>query len=137
MYIALIPIYTSKPISNTENTHYQFFSNMTEKRHMDGVVATGDALTSYYRQKASLTEGTERAKFEGLYEFLDKELPHCGMYLQINHMPMQSVYNHPNAELAVESMEKCKQTKSYYADGKSNKSFILFHPLVLGIYYCE
>jgi hypothetical protein len=24
MYIALIPIYTSKPISNTENTHYQF-----------------------------------------------------------------------------------------------------------------
>ena len=59
-----------------------------------------------------------------LYEFLDKELPHCGMYLQINHMPMQSVYNHPNAELAVESMEKCKQTKSYYADGKSNKSFI-------------
>ena len=59
-----------------------------------------------------------------LYEFLDKELPYCGMYLQINHIPMQSVYNHPNAELVVESMEKCKQTKTYYSDGKSNKSFI-------------
>ena len=67
-------IHTQDHSFNLENTHYQFFSNMTEKRHMDGVVATGDALTSYYRQKASLTEGTERAKFEGLYEFLDKQI---------------------------------------------------------------
>ncbi len=67
-------IHTQDHSFNLENTHYQFFSNMTEKRHMDGVVATGDALTSYYRQKAALTEGTERAKFEGLYEFLDKQI---------------------------------------------------------------
>jgi len=59
-----------------------------------------------------------------LFEFLDKEFPHCGMYLQINHNSMQSAFNHPNAKLVVESMEKCKQTKSYYRDGKSNKTGI-------------
>ena len=58
-----------------------------------------------------------------LYEFLDRELPHTTVYIQINHLPMQSVYNHPNAKLALESLEKCKQTKMYYSDGKSNKTF--------------
>jgi hypothetical protein len=37
---------------------------------------------------------------------------------------MQSVYNHPNTKLVIESLEKCKQTKMYYSDGKSNKTFI-------------
>jgi MoaA/NifB/PqqE/SkfB family radical SAM enzyme len=59
-----------------------------------------------------------------LFEFLDIEFPHCGIYLQINHSPMQSAYNHPNADLVVESMERCKQTKTYYKDGKSCRSSI-------------
>ena len=59
-----------------------------------------------------------------LFEFLDREFPHAGIYLQINHVDFQSVYNHPNHELALESIAKCKQTKMYYTDGKSNKTAI-------------
>lgn len=59
-----------------------------------------------------------------LYEFLDKEFPHTTVYLQLNYEPLQSAWNHPNAEMVVESMRRCKQTKLYYADGKSNKSMI-------------
>ena len=59
-----------------------------------------------------------------LFEFLDREFPHCGMYLQINHNSMQSAYNHPDVELVVASMEKCRQTNSYYRDGKSTKTSI-------------
>jgi hypothetical protein len=33
-------------------------------------------------------------------------------------------FNHPNAELVCDSMERCKQTKVYYSDGKSNKTCI-------------
>lgn len=59
-----------------------------------------------------------------LFEFLDKEFPHAGIYLQINHVGFQSAYNHPNYDMVMESMSKCKQTKMYYTDGKSNKTAI-------------
>jgi sulfatase maturation enzyme AslB (radical SAM superfamily) len=59
-----------------------------------------------------------------LYEFLDREFPKTTVYLQYNYEPAQSVWNHPNAELVVESMQRCKQTKMYYSDGKSNKTMI-------------
>jgi sulfatase maturation enzyme AslB (radical SAM superfamily) len=59
-----------------------------------------------------------------LYEFLDKEFPHAGIYLQINHVGIQSAYNHPNSKLVVESMTRCQQTKTYYIDGKSNRTAI-------------
>ena len=69
-------IHTQDHSFNLEQMHNQFYSNMVEKRHMDGVVATGDALTDYYRQKAELQPkgSQERSKFEGLYEFMDKQL---------------------------------------------------------------
>ena len=59
-----------------------------------------------------------------LFEFLDMEFPHCGMYLQINCNTLQSAYNHPNAKLVIDSMEKCKQTTTYHRDGKSTKTCI-------------
>ena len=59
-----------------------------------------------------------------LFEFLDREFPHCGSYLQINHVGFQSAYNHPNAQAVIESMERCKQTKTYYGDGKSTRTAI-------------
>ena len=59
-----------------------------------------------------------------MFEFLDKEFPHCGSYLQINHVGFQSAYNYPNAKAVVESMEKCKKTKTYYGDGKSTRTSI-------------
>ena len=59
-----------------------------------------------------------------LFEFLDREFPHCGLYLQINHVSIQSAYNHPNAKLVVESMEKCMKTNAYYTNGKSVKTSI-------------
>ena len=59
-----------------------------------------------------------------LFEFLDQEFPHAGIYLQINYVSFQSAYNHPNHDMVLESMSKCKQTKMYYTDGKSNKTAI-------------
>lgn len=59
-----------------------------------------------------------------LYEFLDKEFPMAGMYLQINHNPWQSAFNHPNRDLVIESMTKCQQTNMYLTDGKSNRTTI-------------
>lgn len=59
-----------------------------------------------------------------LFEFLDAEFPHAGIYLQINHVDFQSAYNHPNHDMVVESMTRCKQTKMYHTDGKSNKTSI-------------
>lgn len=59
-----------------------------------------------------------------LFEFLDREFPHAGIYIQVNHIGFQSAYNHPNHDMVLDSLEKCKQTKTYYTDGKSNKSSI-------------
>lgn len=59
-----------------------------------------------------------------LYEFLDQEFSQVGIYLQINHVGIQSAYNHPNHSLVMESMEKCKKTKIYFADSKSNRTAI-------------
>jgi len=59
-----------------------------------------------------------------LYEFIDEEFPLSDIYLQINYVKTQSIYNHPIPELVIESMEKCKKTNAYYADGKSNKTTI-------------
>lgn len=59
-----------------------------------------------------------------LYEFLDREFPTSTIYLQLNHVPSQNAYNHPNTELALSSLEKCRQTKVYYSNGKSNKTGI-------------
>jgi hypothetical protein len=59
-----------------------------------------------------------------LFEFLEREFPHCGIYLQINNNDYQSAYNFPIPELVVTSMERCKRTSVYYSDGKSNKTCI-------------
>ena len=59
-----------------------------------------------------------------LFEFLDQEFPHTSVYLQINYFGPQTAYNHPFPELVVKSMERCRQTKMYYSDGKSNKTCI-------------
>jgi sulfatase maturation enzyme AslB (radical SAM superfamily) len=59
-----------------------------------------------------------------LFEFLDQEFPFTAMYLQINYLPWQSAFNHPNAELVIESMKKCQQTSIYHSNGKSCKSGI-------------
>ena len=59
-----------------------------------------------------------------LFEFLDQTFPDTAVYLQINYVDSQSVFNHPMPELAVESMEKCKKTLMYHSDAKSCKTCI-------------
>lgn len=59
-----------------------------------------------------------------LYEFLDQEFPHTSVYSQINYLPFQSPYNHPNVDLCLTSLEKVKKTNMYFSDGKSNKTAI-------------
>jgi sulfatase maturation enzyme AslB (radical SAM superfamily) len=59
-----------------------------------------------------------------LFEFLDRELPFTAVYIQINYLHWQSAFNHPNAELVIESMKRCQQTSIYHSNGKSCKSSI-------------
>lgn len=59
-----------------------------------------------------------------LLEFLDREFPLTIIYMQLNSLPIQDAYNHPNANLVLESMEQCKQTSVYYSNGKSCKTTI-------------
>lgn len=59
-----------------------------------------------------------------LLEFLDREFPFTSIYMQINYLSWQSAYNHPNAALVVESMEKCMNTSVYQSHGKSCKTAI-------------
>jgi len=59
-----------------------------------------------------------------LFEFLDQEFPHTSVYLQVNYFGPQTAYNHPFPDLVIKSMERCRQTKMYHSDGKSNKTCI-------------
>lgn len=59
-----------------------------------------------------------------LMEFMDRELPFAGFYLQLNYNRIHSAFQHPNAKLVVESMSKCQHTNAYYIDGKSVRSVI-------------
>jgi sulfatase maturation enzyme AslB (radical SAM superfamily) len=59
-----------------------------------------------------------------LFEFLDREFPMTSIYMQINYNPWQSTYNHPCADLVIESMKRCQQTSIYHSNGKSCKTSI-------------
>lgn len=61
-----------------------------------------------------------------LFQFIDKEFPNTGIYLQVNHWPkkIQSPLNHPNTKLVLESLSIIKQTLLYYSDARSCKSTI-------------
>ena len=59
-----------------------------------------------------------------LFEFLDREFPFTSIYLQVNHLPWQSAFNHPLKDLVIDSMTKCMHTSVYHSNGKSCKSGI-------------
>jgi pyruvate-formate lyase-activating enzyme len=59
-----------------------------------------------------------------LFEFLDREFPMTSIYMQVNSLPWQSAYNHPCADLVIDSMKKCQKTSIYYSNGKSCKTSI-------------
>jgi hypothetical protein len=59
-----------------------------------------------------------------LFEFLDREFPMTSIYMQVNYLPWQSAYNHPLADLVIDSMEKCQRTSIYHSNGKSCKTSI-------------
>jgi sulfatase maturation enzyme AslB (radical SAM superfamily) len=59
-----------------------------------------------------------------LFEFLDREFPMTSIYMQVNYYSWQSAYNHPLADMVIDSMEKCQQTSVYHSNGKSCKTSI-------------
>ena len=59
-----------------------------------------------------------------LYEFLDNEFPDTSVYIQYSYTPIQSAFNHPDHDMVISSMEKCKKTKVYQSNGKTNKTGI-------------
>jgi sulfatase maturation enzyme AslB (radical SAM superfamily) len=59
-----------------------------------------------------------------LFEFLDREFPMTAVYMQVNTLRWQSAYNHPRADLVIDSMKKCQQTSVYHSNGKSCKTSI-------------
>lgn len=59
-----------------------------------------------------------------LLEWLDREFPMTAIYMQINHVGIQSAYNHPNRNAVINSMKRCQQTSVYWSNGKSCRSAI-------------
>jgi sulfatase maturation enzyme AslB (radical SAM superfamily) len=59
-----------------------------------------------------------------LFEWLDQEFPDSTIYLQINNLDIQSAYNHPDPAAVIDSMERCKNTRVYWSDGKSCRTGI-------------
>jgi len=59
-----------------------------------------------------------------LMQFIDREFPLTAIYMQVNHLPWQSAYNHPLSQQVVDSMRKCQQTSIYHSNGKSCGSAI-------------
>jgi pyruvate-formate lyase-activating enzyme len=59
-----------------------------------------------------------------LMQFLDREFPMTAIYMQVNYLPWQSAYNHPDADLVIQSMRQCQQTGVYHSNGKSCKTSI-------------
>jgi sulfatase maturation enzyme AslB (radical SAM superfamily) len=121
-------------VSNFSNTNFSF--------SLDGY----DQINDYWRSGTSWNKVIDNARLlqsqghfisintvPGIYnatnlhlllEFLDREFPFTSMYMQINYLPWQSVFNHPNNKLVVESMQRCMETSMYHSNGKSCKSTI-------------
>ena len=61
-----------------------------------------------------------------LMEFQDSEFPEIPVMLQFDTFreDIQSPYNHPNVELALESLEKCKKTNAYFNFSRGTKSIV-------------
>ena len=61
-----------------------------------------------------------------LLEFQDKEFPNSQVMLQYDTVDkdIQSPFNHPDTKLAIESLEKCKNTQAYYSYSRGTKSII-------------
>lgn len=59
-----------------------------------------------------------------LMQFLDREFPMTAIYMQVNYLPWQSAYNHPDADLVLDSLRRCQQTSIYHSNGKSCKTSI-------------
>jgi pyruvate-formate lyase-activating enzyme len=59
-------------------------------------------------------------------EFQDSEFPGASVMLQFDSFKddIQSPYNHPNTELALASLEKCKKTNAYFDYSRGTKSII-------------
>ncbi len=61
-----------------------------------------------------------------LMEFQDQEFPGVPVMLQFNTFKddLQSAYNHPNTELVLESLSRCKKTNAYVNYSRGTKSII-------------
>ena len=61
-----------------------------------------------------------------VFEFYDQEYPMSGLLVQVGSGQNDAFmpFNHPCPELVLESMHRCQQTKTYYANGRSIRSMI-------------
>ena len=64
--------------------------------------------------------------FNELLEFQDSEFPGCPVQINFNEQPddIQSAYNYPNNQEAVESLSRCKQTEVYYNYSRGTGSIV-------------
>jgi pyruvate-formate lyase-activating enzyme len=120
----------------------QYFSNVNFSFSIDGYKQIND----YWRWGSSWRKVIDNARrvidlgynlsintVPGIYnvtnlhllmEFLDREFPFTAVYMQVNYHPDQSAYNHPMADLVLDSMRRCQQTSIYHSNGKSCKTSI-------------
>jgi sulfatase maturation enzyme AslB (radical SAM superfamily) len=123
-----------KLVSNFPNTNFSFsidgFSHINDYwrsgSQWDTVIANAKLLQSqgHFISINTVPGIYNVTNLHLLFEFLDREFPFTSVYLQINYLPWQSVYNHPNADLVIASMQKCMNTSTYLSNGKSCKTAI-------------
>ena len=61
-----------------------------------------------------------------IFEFYDDEFPGSTCLVQAaeGHEGLLRPWNHPRADLVIESMERCKNTNQYLMSGRSLKSYV-------------
>ena len=121
-------------VSNFPNTNFSFsidgFSHINDYwrsgSQWDTVIANAKLLQSqgHFISINTVPGIYNVTNLHLLFEFLDREFPFTSVYLQINYLPWQSVYNHPNTDLVIASMQKCMNTSTYLSNGKSCKTAI-------------
>lgn len=123
-----------KLVSNFPNTNFSFsidgFSRINDYwrsgSQWNTVIANAKLLQSHgHAISINTVPGIYNVtNLHLLFEFLEREFPFTTVYMQINYLTWQSVYNHPNADLVMKSMEKCMNTAIYQSNGKSCKTAI-------------
>jgi molybdenum cofactor biosynthesis enzyme MoaA len=131
-------------LSDTLLDLFSHFSNLGFSASLDGVELVNDYIR-YPSKFESVIDNIKKLQANGhkvsfisvvsiynvaslhsLLEFQDEEFPNSPVQLQFDsfYNDIQSAFNHPNRQLVLDSLERCKKTKVYFNYSRGTKSVI-------------